>query len=345
MFNISKKVKFDNGQSRKGLEQKVKERAEDLDLSNYFLRESMKQLKKRSTELQEYSGILEARVMERTAKFEEVKRHQIEQAKETFKAKTEFSSVFSHQLLSPLTATKLVLEDFSTGMLGPLNVEQKETVKDVTLRLEELMRIVNDLLKSSRAEAGKLEAEPQVVDIEKLIEKIIKEVESLAKAKTCKIHFTVEGTKLPKALIDPSLFHHVIYNIITNAIRYSSSSQCNTFVSLGKKGTKEFIISIRDEGIGINDEDQSKVFEKFFRAEDAIKLEIKGTGLGLYAVKMIVEILGGKVWFKSPAPPVKSGPAKASRVRKTSKGTIFYITLPLKAKRIKKDQKNVGVKR
>lgn len=254
---------------------------------------------------------------------------------EVYKTKAEFSSIFSHQLLSPLTAARLVLEDFMSGLLGSLNKEQKETLRDVIQRLERLQRIVNDLLQVSRAETGSLQIKSGVVDIENSIEKILKESELLVQAKECKFVFKKPQRKIPKITIDPILFHHVIYNLIANSIRYSPGDRCDIIITLEASDIKEFTISVKDKGIGIRKEDQSKVFEKFFRTEGALQMEKEGTGLGLYAVKIIVEMLGGKVWFESPT-FVEKTPSDAKALagkpagKEEGRGTTFYITLPIK---------------
>ena len=103
--------------------------------------------------------------------------------------------------------------------------------------------------------------------------------------------------KFSPVLVDKILIKQVINNLIVNAIRYSpGDKKCNVFIFLTEKNAQEYLITIKDDGIGIPEEDQKNSFEKFFREGNAVELETKGEGLGLYFGNVIIEIIGGRIW-------------------------------------------------
>ncbi|MGB2762499.1 MAG: ATP-binding protein [Minisyncoccales bacterium] len=248
--------------------------------------------------------------------------HDITHLKEIDRMKTEFVSVASHQLRTPLTAIKLFIEMLASEEVGKLNASQKDYISNVGESTERMIKLVNDLLNISRLDTGRLRIEPKTVQIRDFIQKIIDEF-VLSDKKECnpKIVFRKPKGKLSTIQVDPDLMRQVISNLITNAVRYSPKDRCNIVVVLKKRGEKDYLISVRDSGIGISKEVQPKIFEKFFRADDAIKLTTEGTGLGLYTVKKIIESSGGKVWFESKG---------------KNQGSTFYISLPIMGMKVKK---------
>jgi len=250
----------------------------------------------------------------------------ITREKEIDKMKTEFVSVASHQLRTPLTAIKWYVEEIYNGELGKLNKDQKDYLKQILESNERMIRLVNDLLNVSRLESGRVTIEPTPTDLIGLINSIISECVVLAKARNCELKFIKPKTKLPEINIDPSLIRQVVNNLMSNAIKYSKvgGGKSLVIVELSKK-PPNVIISVKDEGIGIAKEHQHRVFDKFFRADNAIKSETEGTGLGLYIAKMIVEDSGGKIWFKS-----------------NDQGTTFTFSLPLAGSKERKGEKSLA---
>ncbi|HHE76682.1 MAG TPA: ATP-binding protein, partial [Candidatus Parcubacteria bacterium] len=118
---------------------------------------------------------------------------------------------------------------------------------------------------------------------------------------------------LPKVFTDASLLKLVIENLIDNAIHYTRKGG-EVSVNIERKNGRNIIFKIKDDGIGISEEEKKYIFKKFFRAENALRKRTRGNGLGLYICKSIIEKLGGKIWFDS----------------KLNKGTTFYFTLPIK---------------
>lgn len=253
--------------------------------------------------------------------------HDITYLKEIDQMKTEFVSVASHQLRTPLTAIKLFTEMLVRGDVGKLNKEQQEYLENVNESTQRMVSLVNDLLNVTRIESGRLAVNPQPTNMISFIKNIIAEAKPLVESKNQKIVFNENNTNFNNIPLDENLIRQVIHNLVVNAIRYSPEKTGEVNVSIEKKDEDYFIISVSDNGIGIPEEAQRRVFEKFFRADNAIKSVTEGTGLGLYVSKMIIESSGGKVWFKS----------------ESGKGTVFYVQLPIKGMKEKKGERGLAI--
>jgi signal transduction histidine kinase len=252
--------------------------------------------------------------------------HDITHLKEVDRMKTEFVSVASHQLRTPLTAIKLFIEMLGDETNGTMNEQQKAYIADVATSTQRMIKLVNDLLNVSRIETGRLRIEPKPTQIEDFIQSIINEADSMAKVKKCRLVFKHPKDNLPKIPIDQSLMRQVVHNLVMNAIRYSSKKQCDILVTLEQKN-HDYVIAVKDNGIGIIKNNQARIFEKFYRSDRARKLEAEGSGLGMYVAKMIMEASGGKIWFESEG---------------DNKGTTFYVTLPISGMRVKKGTKGIA---
>lgn len=272
--------------------------------------------------------------------------HDITHLKEVDRMKTEFVSVVSHQLRTPLTAIKLFVEMLSDEDAGRLNAEQKDYMNNIRESTERMIQLVNDLLNISRLETGRLKIEPKPVQLEDFIQSIIDEAKPVAREKDCRIIFKKPERKMAKVPIDDVLMRQVVHNLIMNAIDYSPfyilenrekrEGECDIIVSIkreppvpGEKGREEgaILISVEDKGMGIPKEARSGIFDKFFRAGNAYKMMPEGSGLGLYVSKMIVEASGGEIWFES----------------EEGKGTIFYVRIPVKGMIPKKGEKGIAL--
>jgi len=245
-------------------------------------------------------------------------------------AKTEFVSLASHQLRTPLTAINWYSEMLLSGDVGPLSEEQSRYLKEVYKGSQRMVRLVNDLLNVSRLEAGGLIVEPVPAKIDSLIAASIKEGKfSVGAEKEIPVRFerSKEETKLA---VDSELLNQVFRNLINNAVRYCSGRpNPKVEVSLDKRpvdGVNSLVIEVRDNGIGIPKLEQGRVFEKFFRASNAQKAAAGGTGLGLYISKTVVEKWGGKIWFES----------------EEGKDTAFYVTIPLTGMVFQKGEKKLA---
>lgn len=244
--------------------------------------------------------------------------------REINKMKTEFVSVASHQLRTPLSAIKWFIEMLINEDAGKINKQQKEFLDQAYLSNERMIKLVNDLLNVSRIEQGRLSVEPKPTNLNKLAEEVIAEINHQFVAKNIKFKF-IKDNKLPKIKIDPNIIREVFKNLLNNAVSYTPGKG-NITLKIEKKAN-DVLVSIKDTGIGIPKDQQNRLFEKFFRADNALTTETSGSGLGLYVVKSAIESSAGEIWFES----------------KEGKGTSFYFKLPIKGSPKIKGEKGLAI--
>jgi len=240
------------------------------------------------------------------------------------KMKTEFVSIASHQLRTPMTSINWNIEMLLDGDLGKLSDPQSESLDEIHASSQRMVRLINDLLNVSRLETGRLTIEPEPTSLATLIEAVIEDQEPISNAKNCHIRFS-KPKRAKKINIDQTLIRQVVANLISNAVKYSNSENGNVYdihVSLVTNG--DFVeCKVQDAGVGIPEAQQDRIFQKFFRADNAVSQAAEGSGLGLYVAKMIVEASGGTIGFTSSK----------------SKGTTFYFTLPIAGSKARKGEK------
>src|SRR3989339_141738 len=235
----------------------------------------------------------------------------ITQKKEVDRMKTEFISLVSHQLRTPLSAIRWASEMLKDKELGSLNAEQLDILTDINTLNQKMIDLVNSLLNLSKIESGKITVEKKPVDIPVILQGIVSVFQEKILNKNLKIIISKQkGIK--KVTTDPKLLSEIYFNLISNAIKYSNDGGSVT-ISILEKGN-EIISSIKDEGIGIPADEEKKIFERFFRGVRVTRKDTEGIGLGLYITKLIVEALGGKVWLDG----------------KAKKGSTFYFSIPKK---------------
>lgn len=240
-------------------------------------------------------------------------------------AKVGFISVASHQLRTPLTSMRWFSEMLIDGDAGNINDEQKHFIERIYQGTERMINLVNLLLQIARVEAGRLKIEPVDIDFKNTTAGVAFTLKSDMEAKMQKVVITTDPDPFPTIPMDQEVIWQVIQNLLSNASRYSPEKSTIN-VSVIKKG-KEVEYSVKDQGIGIPKEYQGRIFEKFYRAENALKLVPEGSGLGLSLVKMLVERWGGKIWFETVE----------------GKGTTFYFTIPLTGMERKEGEVGLGV--
>lgn len=235
--------------------------------------------------------------------------HDISREKYVHKIKSEFITIAGHQLRTPLSAIKGALSLFLSGDYGKINREQETIIKQSYDYTERLIKIVNDMLNVSSAEEGKFNYEFAETNVKDFVENNSERFVEEAKNKKINLIFNF-ADKLPSVELDVRKFRLVFNALLENALVYNKENG-SVEVSFNEQDGKLLII-IRDTGIGIPQEDQEKVFTKFFRADNALKFFTEGNGLDLFVVKNIIDNHQGDIWFESGA----------------NKGTTFFIKIP-----------------
>ena len=237
-----------------------------------------------------------------------------EELKKLDKAKSEFVSIASHQLRTPLTAVKGYISMMIEGGYGKLPKKLVLPLKNVYESNEKLIKLVNDLLDLTKLEAGKIEFTPTLGSLEKVVSDIIEELKINADKRGLYIKLLKPKQILPDILFDQPKVRQVILNIIDNAIKYTKEG--GVVIELRKTDSKEQII-VSDTGVGITQEEAKGLFQMFSRAASGVKLHTDGSGVGLHVAKKFIEMHQGRIWVESIG---------------KNKGSSFYIELPIKIK-------------
>jgi PAS domain S-box-containing protein len=236
----------------------------------------------------------------------------VTKAKEIDKIRSEFVSVASHQLRTPLTSIKWYLE-LLHGEDSNLTDSQKDIFREIEGSNSRMISLVNDLLNVSRIENGeKYKIEKTWEDIIKLLKTIVADQQLIAQNKKITIRLDSGGFEEFMMSIDKAKLYQSISNLINNAIKYSYENSTIELI-FKQESNQEVYISVVDHGIGIPEAGKGRIFDKFFRAENAVKVQTDGTGLGLYFARAIVIDHGGKMWFDSVE----------------GQGTTFSLKLPI----------------
>lgn len=250
---------------------------------------------------------------------------------EVDKAKTEFVSLASHQLRTPLSSINWYSEMLINGDMGKLNKDQKKYMKQIYDSNQKMIDLVNSLLNVSRLELGTLAISPKEVDMKKIAKELYDELKPDIKSKSIKYNFSAPK-KVPKLKVDPQLARIVVQNLLTNAIKYTPiKGQVEMRYKINYRGKKVkangfLVVEVEDTGYGIPQSQQDEIFDKLFRADNVKKMDTEGTGLGLYLVKKILEQSGGWIEFES----------------EEDKGSLFRAAFPLTGMKAKEGTKKLS---
>jgi len=240
--------------------------------------------------------------------------HDITREKMVERIKTEFVSLAAHQLRTPLSAIKWTLKMLLDGDLGEITEEQKNFIEKSYQSNERMIGLVSDLLDITRIEEGRYLYKPVLADFEDVVHFVINSCQEEIARKKIVLNLKKPETKLPRIAMDIEKMRLAVQNLIDNAIKYTLAGGKITFLLGYDKGKKEIVFSVKDTGVGIPRDQQARVFTKFFRGANVMRMETEGTGLGLFIAKNIIEAHGGRIWFES----------------EEGKGTTFSFTLPVK---------------
>ena len=228
--------------------------------------------------------------------------------REINRMKSEFVSLASHQLKTPMTGIKWMSE---LMLKEDLSGKQREYMDDIRESTNKLVDLIDDLLNLSHIETGRhFKVVKRSTNLSKIIKEVIEDKRKFAQVKKVNVEYEKSPVKL-MLNIDRDKIKLSLGNVLSNSIKYSHENG-KVLISFKKRG-KEAVVRIKDDGIGIPQAQHKRIFEKFFRAHNIAQADY-GTGLGLSIAKSIIETNGGRIWFKS----------------KEGGGTIFYIGLPLK---------------
>ncbi len=269
------------------------------------------------------TGIL-GYVLIKGVKREIAQKHEIEQLAENLtmaneklkvldKMKSEFVSIASHQLRSPLTSIRGYASMLAEGSYGKLTEKSQEVVERIVESSKYMALSIEDYLNVSRIEAGNMKYEYSDFNLREVAEKLVDELRPVAIKKGLIMVFRSDCNGSCSTHADIGKTRQIIMNLIDNSMKYSPKGTITVIAHDDPKQKKAYV-TIHDTGVGMSKETQTEVLEKFVRAKNANSVNVTGTGLGLYVAKKMVEDMGGRVWAESEG---------------EGKGSTFHIELPL----------------
>lgn len=218
--------------------------------------------------------------------------------KEVEQLKDEFISMASHELRTPITSLRGYLSMLAEGALGQLPELANDKVKMMLGSADRLNELVEDLLNVSRIEQGRLSINLEVSRVENIIEGVMSELDVQAREKNLKFTYQRPPQPLPGVLLDPNRLKQILVNIIGNAIKYTPKGSV-MITSIYRPEDKVVEIKCADTGLGMTAKDREKLFTKFYRVKSKDTESIKGTGLGLWITKQLIELMDGEILVDS----------------------------------------------
>jgi signal transduction histidine kinase len=224
-------------------------------------------------------------------------------------AKSRFLASVSHELRTPLNGIIGFSELLHDRKLGPVTEDQVDVLGDILNSSRHLLQLINDVLDLSKVEAGRMEFHPELCRVDRLAHEVRDVVRALADKKA--LHLAMEVTPALTAYIDPGRFKQVLYNYLSNAVKFTPQGGSIT-LRIAAEGDKALRLEVEDTGIGIGANEVPRLFQEFSQLPNSRHSD-QGTGLGLALTRHIVEAQGGTV-------AVRSEPGR---------GSVFSATLPL----------------
>ena len=236
---------------------------------------------------------------------------------EVDKLKSEFVATVSHELRTPMTAIKGYIEMLMMGAVGAVNENQAHFLEIVRNNIDRLNALVGDLLDVSRIESGKVTLAPQGLNIRLLAEEALAEMTQKAAQDKKAMSFSLQASKgIPEVYADPERVRQILRTLLDNAYHYTPENGEVVVAMRSVPRRSEVQVEVTDNGIGISELDQARVFERFFRGENPLVLATPGTGLGLSIARQLIEMHGGTITVQSEGVE--------------GHGTVFSFTLPVK---------------
>lgn len=231
--------------------------------------------------------------------------------RELDKAKSEFLSIASHQLRTPISAIKGYLSMMIDGDFGKLPNNISDVIKNIFESSARLARLINIFLNVSRIESGRLKLDKRPIQINDLIDSVIVELINQAKQKGLKLEYQKSKKVPPLILADPDKLREVILNLVDNAIKYTPEGSITIIID---HDSQDLNFKVKDTGIGIKKEEAKTLFRKFVRGSGVAQIHTGGSGLGLFIAQKIIKEHNGHVWVESEG---------------HGKGSVFQFTVPL----------------
>jgi signal transduction histidine kinase len=230
---------------------------------------------------------------------------------ESDRLKTEFIGTVSHELRTPMTSIKGFTQLLTMGNLGPVNETQKEFLNIIQSNAERMIAIINDLLDITKIETGSVELEIRPIHVAETLSKVLLDLQAKVHERQQTLTLSLPAG-LPLVRADAHRFNQILFNLVSNAVKYTPRGGSITIEARevsaeavpederdGLRPGRYIQIDVRDTGVGIAPDDVPRIWERFYRTENPLKVEAGGTGLGLSLVKPLVRLLGGRIWVES----------------------------------------------
>ncbi|HAI74298.1 MAG TPA: hypothetical protein DCS28_02795 [Candidatus Moranbacteria bacterium] len=275
---------------------------EELEIANKEIHKRNAKLKIANAEIQKRNAKLKLAHKEISQRKEELQlitdrlAESNDKLRQLDNAKTEFISMASHQLRTPVTGIKGYVDMLIEGSYGPLTPDQLDAIKKTYTCNERMVALIEDLLNASKIESGRMEYEFANCHIEEICQEVVDTLVNKARDKNLYLDYKKPTTPLPELCIDGKKVREVISNLVDNAVKYTEKGGVTLKI---EKNGNTVRIAVSDTGIGIPKEEMPYLFTKFSRGKDVKRLSVSGTGLGLYVGKNMIEGNGGKIWVES----------------------------------------------